>query len=107
MRDRVLFWSTAVFCTLTLLLFVANVSIINGNRGIQQNISERAAFINNAQTMSNLNQSLAQTLADISAREKDTAIRELLSSQGIMISETPAAAPAAEAAKPRKRQEQD
>ena len=87
MRDKLLFWSALLACSLSFILFCANIAIINGNRDNQRVINERQTFINNMQNLSNLNQTLAQTLADISSKEKDTDLKDMLASQGIMVSD--------------------
>lgn len=102
MRDKVLFWSSLLLCGLSFIIFFANIAIINGNRENQRIINERLNFINNMQNLSNLNQSLAQTLADISTKEKDLDLKDMLASQGISVNEAAQANAAASAPKAKK-----
>jgi hypothetical protein len=85
MNDKVLYWGAMVLSALALVLLVANVCVINGNRSLQVQISQNGAAINNSQNLSQLNQALVQALAQASVENDDSNIRDLLSSQGITI----------------------
>jgi hypothetical protein len=96
MRDKLLYWSALSMGILAFIIFASNVAIINGNRASQLAMNERQNFIANIQNLSTLNQNLAQTLADISAKEKDSELKDMLASLGIVVS-TPAVVNADEA----------
>lgn len=102
MREKILYWSSLGLGGLALIIFITNVVMVNNNRALQQTFQERQGFINNMQNLSNLNRELAQTLSDIAVRDKDTALKDLLASQGIMVTEPQASAsPATQAKSPK------
>lgn len=85
MSDRILYWASVVFGVLGLILVVTNISMISSNRSLQAQISERQSIISKGVTLSQINQSLVQALADVAVRKNDPAVRDLLAAQGITI----------------------
>jgi len=85
MNDKVWYWGSVAFGALALLLLVINVCLINGNRGMQNELGQRQAAISNSVNLSQLNQALVQALAQAAVTEDDEEIRNLLSSQGITV----------------------
>lgn len=83
MTDKILYWTTVGFAALAMLLFITNVTLINGNQGMQESINQRQGVINMAQNVAPLNQQLTQALAEASVKGGDESIRALLTSQGI------------------------
>jgi len=71
MSDKVLYWGSMVFGGLALLLLVANVCLINGNRNLQVELGQRQAAISNAANLNQLNQALIQALAQASVNNQD------------------------------------
>jgi len=87
MTDKILYWTTVVFASLALLLFIANVTLIKGNQGIQDDINQRQGVINMAANVAPLNQQLSQALYDAYSKTKDEAIRTLLTEQGFTLND--------------------
>ncbi len=85
MADRMIYWMSVALSAVALVLLLINVSLINGNRNLQDEIAKRQATINNGITMSQLDQSLAQALAQASVSSNNQDIRQLLAGQGITI----------------------
>lgn len=85
MDDKVAYWASVALAALSLLLLITNVALINSNRNLQIEVNQRAAMINNATKLSNVNQALVQALADASVAEGDKDLRDLLAGQGITI----------------------
>lgn len=85
MSDKVVYWSSVVFGALALLLLIANISLVSGNRTLQVEIAARQNAISGAVSMSQLDQSLAQALAQAAVKDDDQEIRDLLAAQGITI----------------------
>src|SRR5262249_40623025 len=104
MSDKVLYLGSMTFGGLALLLLIANVCFINGNRNLQTEFAQRQDLISKAGTLNQLNQGLIQALGQASLNNQDKAAGDLLSSQGITVSKTkpPAAAPAADNADKKK-----
>jgi len=100
MTDRILYWTSVLFSLLALLLFLANAALINGNRKLQEGYNTRQTAINNAVSLTPLNQNLAQALAETSVKNDDKEIRDLLASQGITVRKPDKNKNAGDAAKP-------
>jgi hypothetical protein len=102
MTEKILYWVSVFFGFVALLLFVGNTVLINGNRQLQEEVGRRQGIINNASNLANLNQGLAQTLAEIALKQKDDQVRDLLAAQGITV-RAPAATDDSDAAKSKKK----
>ncbi len=89
MTDRILYWATVVSACMALVLFVANVSIMNGNQEIREGINHKQMIINTASRVMPLNQQLSQALYQASLDkkyQKDSAkIQTLLTEQGFVV----------------------
>jgi len=85
MNDKVLYGGSMVLGALALIILVANVCLINGNRNLQTTLAQRQTFINNAPGMNQINQALVQALAQASVNDEDKDIRDLLAAQGITV----------------------
>ncbi|MDE1901211.1 MAG: hypothetical protein KGI37_06155 [Alphaproteobacteria bacterium] len=97
MSEKLAYWGSVVFSAIALILIVANISLSNGNRALQQEVSTRAAAINAGQTYARLAQNLVQALGESAVKNDDAKLRTLLSDNGINIKEPVAkAAPAPE-----------
>jgi hypothetical protein len=94
MSDKVLYWVSISLAGLGLLILVANVCLINSNRGMQNDLGQRQAAINNAGNLNQLNQALIQALAQAAVNDEDRDAKDLLSSQGITLKPKAAAASA-------------
>jgi len=94
MTEKLTYWLTFLFSVVALVLLLANTALIEGNRRLQEQATQQQAIINNANNVSQLNQGLAQALAEIVIKEKDKDIESLLASQGISVRKEAAAAPA-------------
>ncbi|MBI1273348.1 MAG: hypothetical protein GC131_04610 [Alphaproteobacteria bacterium] len=94
MNNRVTFLAAAIISGLTLLMVLANVIFVNGNRSLQTDISQRSQQINAANTFAQVYQSLLQALANAAVKEKDTQVRAFLKEQGLQFADEQPAAPA-------------
>jgi hypothetical protein len=92
MDDKITYWATIAFSALGLLLLILNISLVNNNRHMQEEIGQKQAIIARANSVSQANQGLVQAIAEIALKSNDTAARDLLNSQGITLK---APAPAA------------
>lgn len=81
--DKIAYWVSVVLGGVSLFLLVTNVVLINCNRSLQTEISQRLATINDGVGRSQINQALVQALADASLKENDKDIRDMLNAQGI------------------------
>src|ERR1700722_4887414 len=85
MDEKVAYWASVALGALALVLLVLNVSFINGNRALQDEVNQRQAAINRGGTLSQVNQGLVQALANSSVKDDDSQIRDLLAAQGITV----------------------
>jgi len=98
MDGKLTYGASLVMGVLALVLLIANVAMIDSNRHMQDNASQRQAEISKGTSLATLNQSLVQALAEAAINSNDTAVRDLLASQNITIK--PGAAKASADAKP-------
>lgn len=88
MGEKIIYW-LSVMCSIgALALLILNAALISSDRHLQQTIAMRQATINQGITLNQANQGLTQALADAAVKNNDTAIRDLLASQGITINTT-------------------
>jgi hypothetical protein len=85
MNEKVLYTTSMVLGALALIFLIANVLLIDSNRDMQQQVLDRQAKLNNGATIGQLNQNLAQALAQTAVKNDDDQIRALLKTQGITI----------------------
>jgi hypothetical protein len=103
MDAKLTYGASLILGILAMVLFIANVSLIESNHHMQDEISQRQAEITRSNGLGGLYQNLVQALADASMTYGDTQIRELLSSNGITIK--PKGTAAAEAKEPKEPKE--
>lgn len=92
MSDKIIYWTSVVCSVLSLLLMIANTALVSSNRSLQIEAGNRQATINAAVNLTQLNQGLAQALADVAINKEDKSIRDLLASQGILLRKSEKAA---------------
>lgn len=101
MTEKILYWTTVVMACLAVILFVADASMINSNQTMQTELTQRQNVVAMSARITPLAQQLASALAEAAVKDNDQRLRDLLSSQGIMITNASASpAPAAAAAPP-------
>lgn len=82
---------TAV-ASLFLLATVVNVGVSRSIRAAQAQFTEQQQFIAQTAPLETLNRELIRALAELSARNKDEALRNLLAANGVTFSVDPAPA---------------
>jgi hypothetical protein len=85
MSEKGLFGAAMGLSLLSLVFMLSSTVVVNSNRSIQDEIGKRQSTINLSTGLVQLNQSLAQALAEIALTKQDTAVHDLLASQGITI----------------------
>ncbi len=85
MDDKILYPAAVGLSALALLLMIITVCLVNGNRTLQGEIQGRQNAINSSVSMSQLNQNLAQALAQTAIDNNDQDIHDLLAAQGITV----------------------
>lgn len=99
MDEKLAYWGSLLLSAVALVLVVVNISLANGNRDLQRDLATRQATINAGQQLSQLNQGLAQALAEAAVKNNNLQARDLLATQGITL-RNDAVAPAAKAEAP-------
>src|SRR5262252_10141139 len=82
---------------ITLLLVVAYIVVIQGNRSVQSEVNQRQQFINQSIQLGRINDALIRALATTAVSNKDDKLRDLLAQNGFTINPT-TGAPEREAA---------
>ena len=78
---------------LGLILALTNMVLFAQNRTAQAEISTRAQFIQQSVQLEPLYREIIKALADLSVRNNDGQLRDLLAKQGITVSTNPAPSP--------------
>lgn len=84
-EEKIVYWSSVALGGLALVLLVVNISLINSNRNLQQEINQRQLAINTGTQLAQVNRNVVQALAEAAVKEGDSAARELLAAQGITV----------------------
>lgn len=74
-----------------LLLTVVNIGLFMSNRALQDQVGERAQYVQQSLQLEKIYQPLVRALANLAANKQDAQIGSLLSSQGISFTVTPSA----------------
>ena len=96
------YWILTLLALAAAILVVVNIALFTGNRNAQAEINTRAQYIQQSAQLELLYREIVKALADLSVRNNDGQLRELLAKQGITVSANPPAAAPAPAAEPRK-----
>jgi type VI protein secretion system component VasK len=94
------FWIVTLTAVLAAALAITNAVLFAGNRTRQVEVAERAQYIQQSVQLEGLYREIVKALADLSVRNQDPALANLLSAQGITVTTNPAPAPTP--AEPRK-----
>lgn len=93
------YWILSVIAAVGLLLMILDIIYVNRNQTVRAEVEGRAQYIQQSVQLQGLYQEMIKALADLSVRNKDDKLRDLLNQEGINITvnppaQTPAAAPA-------------
>jgi hypothetical protein len=104
MLSKSQFWILTTLAAVGLVLIVTNMVVFAQNRQAQAEISQRAQYIQQSAQLEPLYRDLIKALADLSLRNHDDQLREVLSKSGIKLPPNPsppvpAGAPATQAGK--------
>ena len=100
MLARWQFWVSTVLALLVAIVAGYDMMLFGQNRTAQAELARRNQYIQQSVQLEPLYREMVKALADLSVRNQDKALTDLLSSQGITINApAPAAAPPADAKK--------
>ena len=94
------FWSLTLFAAIAVALAATNIVLYGQNRDLQTEIAARAQYVQQSAQLETLFQEIVKALADLSVRNKDSALSDLLARRGFTVTVAPPAAGAAGAAPP-------
>jgi len=97
------FWTLTALTAVGLVLVLINMALFGQNRQAQAEINQRAQYIQQGVQFEPLYREIIKALADLSVRNNDVELRNMLAKQGITVSANanpaPPDAPAAESKK--------
>jgi len=86
-----------------LLLAIANMILFSQNRTAQTEVTQRAQYIQQAAQLEPLYREMVKALGELTVRNNDSQLRDMLAKQGITVNMAPPSAPpAASAPEPKK-----
>jgi hypothetical protein len=85
------FWVTTLVAILVALLAGYTMMLFSQNRVTQAELSQRAQYVQQSVQLEALYRDIVKALADLSVRNQDKALADLLTSQGITVSANPPA----------------
>ena len=83
------FWFLTAMGVVTLILVVINCALFLANRSSQIDINNRQQFIQQSIQLEGLYRETVKALADLSIKNNDKQIRDMLASQGITVTANP------------------
>jgi type VI protein secretion system component VasK len=87
---------------IALLLAVANMVLFSQNRAAQAEVTQRAQFIQQSAQLETLYREMVKALGELTVRNSDTQLRDMLAKQGITVNIPPPAPAAPTAPEPKK-----
>ena len=84
------FWILTALAAIGLVLALTNMAIVGQNRQARDEVNARAQYVQQSAQLEPLYREIVKALADLSVRNNDVQLRELLSKQGITVSQNPA-----------------
>ena len=85
------FWSLTLLAAVAVALTATNIVLYGQNRDLQTEIAGRAQYVQQSVQLETLFQEIVKALADLSVRNKDSALADLLSRRGFTVTVTPPA----------------
>lgn len=82
------FWTLTAGGTLFVALILVNIFFFTQNRALQVAINNRQQYINQSVQLEVLNKEIISALANLTVRDKDDELKQLLGNHGITVSTT-------------------
>lgn len=79
------FWFLTAVGAVTLVLVLINCALFLANRNVQIDINNRQQFVQQSIQLEGLYREIVKALADLSIKNNDRQIRDMLASQGITV----------------------
>ena len=91
-----------VLAAIALLLAIANMVLFSQNRVAQAEVTQRAQYIQQAAQLEPLYREMVKALGELTVRNNDTQLRDMLAKQGITVNMPAPPPPAPPAPEPKK-----
>ena len=85
------FWTLTAVAVVAGVVAGANAVLFTGNQKAQNEVAQRAQYVQQSVQLERLYREIVNALADLSVRNQDSALRDLLAAQGITVGSGPAA----------------
>ena len=99
MLARWQFWVTTVIAVVVAVIAGYDMMLFSQNRTTQAELARRTQYLQQSLQLEGLYREMVKALADLSVRNQDHALRDLLTSQGIIVNAPATAIPAPDARK--------
>jgi hypothetical protein len=86
------YWFLTLPALAIAVLVGANITLFNANRAAQAEVAARGQYIQQTTQIEPLYREMVKALADLSVRNNDRELRDMLAKQGITVSPVPPAA---------------
>ncbi len=83
------YWVLTLAAAAIAVLVGANIVLFSANRAVQSELASRAQFIQQTAQLEPLYREMVKALADLSMRNNDFELRDLLAKQGITVTPSP------------------
>ena len=83
------YWLLTLPALAVVVLVGVNIALVNANRAAQAEVAARAQYIQQAAKLEPLFREMVKALADLSGRNNDWELRDMLAKQGVKVSATP------------------
>ncbi len=91
MLARWQFWITTVVALIAAIAAGYDMVLFGQNRATQADLAQRSQYVQQSLQLEGLYREIVRALADLSVRNQDKALGELLSAQGITVNTAPPA----------------
>lgn len=85
------FWTLTAVAVVAGVLAGTNAVLFTRNQSVQAEVAQRAQYVQQSVQLDRLYREIVHALADLSVRNQDAALRDLLAAQGITLPTGPAA----------------
>lgn len=84
LKQKVEFWILTVLATSALIVVLVNMLLFSQNRSAQAEVNSRGQFIQQSIQLEALYREIVKALVDLSVRNNDIQLRDILVKQGIV-----------------------
>jgi hypothetical protein len=83
------YWTLTAIAAVSVVLVIVNIVMLVNNRAAQKEINSRAQFIQQSAQLEVLYREMVKALADLSVKNQDKDLRDLLTTHGVTVNVSP------------------